>query len=50
MSILFKKVCWVKEFSCVYLEALWDLIKEKYCGGLARHFGIDKTLSFVKDK
>ena len=27
-----------------------NLIKEKYCGGLARHFGIDKTLNFLKDK
>ena len=27
-----------------------NLIKEKYSGGLARHFGIDKTLSFLKEK
>ena len=27
-----------------------NLIKEKHCGGLARHFGIDKTLSLAKDK
>ena len=27
-----------------------NLIKEKHCGGLAGHFGIDKTLSLVKDK
>ena len=27
-----------------------DLIKEKHCGGLARHFGIDKTLSLLKEK
>ena len=27
-----------------------NLIKEKHCCGLARHFGIDKTLSLVKDK
>ena len=26
-----------------------NLIKEKHCGGLARHLGIDKTLSLVKD-
>ena len=26
------------------------LIKEKHSGGLARHFGIDKTLSLLKDK
>ena len=25
-----------------------NLIKEKHYGGLARHFGIDKTLSLVK--
>ena len=25
-----------------------NLIKEKHSGELARHFGIDKTLSFVK--
>ena len=30
---------------------MWfNFIKEKHCGGLARHFGIDKTLSLVKDK
>ena len=30
---------------------MWlNLIKEKHYGGLARHFGIDKTLSLVKDK
>lgn len=27
-----------------------NLIKENYFGGLVGHFGIDKTLSFVKDK
>ena len=27
-----------------------NFIKEKHCGGLARHFGIDKKLSLVKDK
>ena len=27
-----------------------NLIKEKHCGSLARQFGIDKTLSLVKDK
>ena len=27
-----------------------NLIREKYCGGLAGHFGIDKILSLVKDK
>ena len=26
-----------------------NLIKEKHSGGLAGHFGIDKTLSLVKD-
>lgn len=26
------------------------LIKEKHSGGLAGHFGIDKTLSFLKEK
>ena len=26
------------------------LIKEKHSGGLARHFGIDKTLSLLKEK
>ena len=26
------------------------LIKEKHSGGLAGHFGIDKTLSLLKDK
>ena len=25
-----------------------NLIKEKHCGGLAGHFGIDKTLNLVK--
>ena len=27
-----------------------NLIKEKHRGGLARHFGIDKTLSLLKEK
>ena len=27
-----------------------NLIKEKHFGGLAGHFGIDNTLSLVKDK
>ena len=27
-----------------------NLIKEKHSGGLARHFGIDKILSFLKEK
>ena len=27
-----------------------NLIKEKHSGGLARHFGIDKTLSLLKEK
>ena len=27
-----------------------NLIKEKHCGGLARHFQIDKTLILVKNK
>ena len=27
-----------------------NLIKEKHCGHLAGHFGIDKTLSFLKEK
>ena len=27
-----------------------NLIKEKHCGGLAGHFGIDKTLSLLKEK
>ena len=27
-----------------------NLIKEKHSGGLARHFGIDKTLNFLKEK
>ena len=27
-----------------------NLIKQKHCGGLTRHFGIDKTLSLLKDK
>ena len=27
-----------------------NLIKEKHHVGLARHFGIDKKLSFLKDK
>ena len=27
-----------------------NLIKEKHYGGLARHFGIDKTLSLLKEK
>ena len=27
-----------------------NLIKEKHCGGLVGHFGIDKTLSLLKDK
>ena len=27
-----------------------NLIKEKHSGGLARHVGIDKTLSLLKDK
>ena len=27
-----------------------NLIKEKHSGGLARHFGIDKTLSLMKEK
>ena len=27
-----------------------NLIKEKHSGGLAGHFGIDKTLSLLKDK
>ena len=27
-----------------------NLIKEKHCGGLAWYFGIDKRLSFLKDK
>ena len=27
-----------------------NLIKENHRGGLARHFGIDKTLSLLKDK
>ena len=27
-----------------------NLVKEKHRGGLAGHFGIDKTLSLVKDK
>ena len=27
-----------------------NLIKEKHCGGLDGHFGIDKTLSFLKEK
>ena len=51
VNISFKKVCCSKEFSCVYLEALWGWIwsKQKHCG-LGRHFGINKTLSLVKDK
>ena len=27
-----------------------NLIKEKHSGGLAGHFGIDKTLSLLKEK
>ena len=27
-----------------------SLIKENHSGGLARHFGIDKTLSLLKEK
>ena len=27
-----------------------NLIKEKHSGGLARHFGIDMTLSLLKEK
>ena len=27
-----------------------NLIKEKHNGGLARHFGIDKTLNLLKEK
>ena len=27
-----------------------NLIKEKHSGGLAEHFGIDKTLSLLKEK
>ena len=27
-----------------------NLTKEKHCGGFFEHFGIDKTLSFLKDK
>lgn len=27
-----------------------NLIKEKHSSGLARHFGVDKTLNFLKEK
>ena len=27
-----------------------NLIKEKHCGGLSRHFWIDKMFIFLKDK
>ena len=51
MNISFKKVCYSNVFSRVFLEVLWlNLIKEKHSGGLAGHFGIDKTLSLLKEK
>ena len=36
---------------CIHRSSMRsNLIKEKHCGGLAGHFGIDKTLSLAKDK
>ena len=43
-GILFKGI-----YLCIPRSSMRvELIKEKHCGGLARHFGIDKILNFLK--
>ena len=44
--MLFKGIQLCIPRSCMRL----NLIKEKHSGGLARHFGIDMTLSFLKEQ
>ena len=52
MNISLKKVCCLKRIQlCIpRISMRVNLIKEKHCGGLVGHFGIDKTLSLIKDK
>ena len=52
MSISFKEAFLFEGIQlCIPRSSMMlNLIKEKYCGGLAGHFGTDKTLSLVKDK
>ena len=45
-GILFKRI----QLCIPRISMRLSLIKEKHSGGFARHFGIDKTLSLVKDK
>ena len=45
-GILFKGI----QLCILRSSMVLNLIKEKHCDGLVGCFGIDKTLSFVKDK